>query len=228
MKIKLISLVLAMFIITGAMAQGQLKAGINLANVTVNENGRVDDANMLSSFQVGFVSNVSLGGGMVSLQPGILFTGKGSKVQLGTEGQNGYFKQTFNPMYVEIPLTLMVKAPVGTGNNFFAGAGPYLAIGVSGKNKTEGQTILGTRYGSERNIRFSDDDPTTLNGEEGAGFGIIKRFDYGLNGTAGIEGKSIVLGVNYGLGLAKIQSGSNNTDNNNKHRVLSITLGFQL
>ncbi len=78
-------------------------------------------------------------------------------------------------------------------------------------------------------ITFSDDDPTTLSDEEGAGFGIIKRFDYGLNGTAGIEGKSIVLGINYGLGLAKIQSGGNSSqDNNNKHRVLSFTLGFKL
>ncbi|HEV7620206.1 MAG TPA: hypothetical protein VGO09_00660, partial [Flavisolibacter sp.] len=58
---------------------------------------------------------------------------------------------------------------------------------------------------------------------------ILKRFDYGLNGTVGIEGKSLALGVNYGLGLAKLQSGSNSsTDNNNKHRVLSIILGIKL
>lgn len=210
------------------MAQGQLRAGINLANVSVDDNGRVDDANKLTSFQVGFVSDVPLGGGVVSFQPGIVFTGKGSKIQKGSAGQNGYYKQTSNPMYLEVPLNLVAKAPIGGGNRFFAGAGPYLAVGVSGKNKTEGQTLLGTRYSSERNIDFSDDDPTTLNEEEGAGFAILKRFDYGLNGTVGIEGNSVVLGVNYGLGLAKLQSGSNNSDNNNKHRVLSFTLGFKL
>jgi hypothetical protein len=101
-------------------------------------------------------------------------------------------------------------------------------VGVAGKVKTEGRSIVGN-YSSEKDIRFSDDDPTTLSQEEGAGLGIIKRFDYGLNGTIGIEGRSIVLGVNYGLGLAKLQSGSNNNeDNNNKHRVLSFTLGFKL
>ncbi|HYC30179.1 MAG TPA: hypothetical protein VEB42_15200, partial [Chitinophagaceae bacterium] len=68
----------------------------------------------------------------------------------------------------------------------------------------------------------------TFNEEEGAGLGIVRRFDYGLNGTAGIESRSMVLGVNYGLGLAKLQSGSNSgVDNNNKHRVLSFTLGFK-
>ena len=68
-----------------------------------------------------------------------------------------------------------------------------------------------------------------MNNEEGAGFGIMKRFDYGLNGTVGVEGKSTLFSVNYGLGLAKLQSGSNSSaDNNNKHRVLSLTVGIKL
>lgn len=210
-----------------AQSNARIQAGINLANVSVTDNGRVNQANMLSSFQVGIVGDIHLASALY-FQPGLLFTGKGSKVQKGTPGSNGYFKQTFNPYYIEIPANLVLKAPLGSGNHFFVGAGPYLAIGVAGKSKTEGQTILGTTYKSDRSIRFSNDDPTTLNEEEGAGFGIVKRFDYGLNGTVGIEGKSIVLGVNYGLGLAKLQSGSNSSqNNNNKNRVLSFTLGFK-
>jgi hypothetical protein len=212
-----------------AQSTGQLRGGINLANVSVNNNGRVDDANTLSSFQVGFIGDVPLTGNVISLQPGILFTGKGSKIQRGNPSDNGYFKQSSNPYYIEVPVNLVFKAPIGTGTRFFAGAGPYIAIGIAGKNKTEGRTILGTTFNSERDIQFSDDDPTTFSEEEGTGFGVLKRFDYGLNGTAGIEGKSVVLGVNYGLGLAKLQSGSNSSqDNNNKHRVLSFTLGFKL
>jgi len=118
--------------------------------------------------------------------------------------------------------------PIGGDAKFFAGAGPYLAIGIAGKNKTEGK-FLGTSFSSEKDIEWSDDDPTTLDYEEGAGFGIMKRFDYGLNGTAGFETKNIVLSVNYGLGLAKLQSGSNSSeDDKNKHRVLSFTIGFKL
>ena len=68
-----------------------------------------------------------------------------------------------------------------------------------------------------------------MNYEEGVGFGIMKRFDYGLNGTAGIDLKKAVLSVNYGWGLAKLQSGSESSDDeNNKHRVLSFTIGFKL
>lgn len=211
-----------------AQSNFRLQAGINLANISVTDNGRVNDGNMLTSFNAGIIGDVHLGS-ILYFQPGVLFTGKGSKVQRGTEGSNGYFRQTFNPHYIEIPANLLLKTPLGAGSSFFVGAGPYLGIGVGGKTKTEGQTILGVKYNSERKIKYSNDDPTTFSEEEGTGFGIVKRFDYGLNGTAGIEGKSIVLGVNYGLGLAKLQSGSNNAeDNNNKNRVISISLGFKL
>ena len=60
----------------------------------------------------------------------------------------------------------------------------------------------------ENNIEWSNDDPTTSNEEEGAGFGIMKRFDYGLNGILGVETANLVLSANYGLGLAKLQSGT--------------------
>lgn len=229
MKMKISLFCIVSFLLTTTMyaQKARLQAGINLANISVTDNGRVDDSKMLSSFQVGIVGDFPLAS-IISFQPGILYTGKGSKIQNGTEGTNGYYKQTFNPHYIEIPANIVFKTPAVTGNRFFVGAGPYLAIGVGGQTKTEGQNLLGS-YSVERDIRFSDDDPTTLDEEEGTGFNIVKRFDYGLNGTAGIETKSMVLSVNYGLGLAKLQSGSNSpADNNNKHRVLSFTLGFKL
>ena len=231
MKMRFFALLTSVVLLaTAVQAQSnvRIQAGVNLANISVTDNGRVDDGNMLTSFNAGIIGDVHLGS-ILYFQPGVLFTGKGSKVQRGTEGSNGYFRQTFNPYYIEIPANLLLKTPLGAGSSFFVGAGPYLGIGVGGKTKTEGQTILGVQYSSERKIKYSNDDPTTLNAEEGTGFGIVKRFDYGLNGTAGIEGKSIVLSVNYGLGLAKLQSGSNNSeDNNNKNRVVSISLGFKL
>lgn len=208
----------------------QIRAGLNLANVSTTASGRVNDANQLTSFQVGVIGDVPLGTSFLSLQPGLLYTGKGSKIQQGTAGRAGYYKQTFNPMYLELPVNLLFKAPIAPGTKFFVGAGPYVAMGVAGKVKTEGVNFLGQPYTEVvKDIQYSNDNPTTFNQEEGAGLGLVRRFDYGLNGTAGIETKSIALGVNYGLGLAKLQSGSNSSqDNNNKNRVLSFTLGFKL
>jgi hypothetical protein len=125
-----------------------------------------------------------------------------------------------------VPVNLAIKLPLGN-SKFFAGAGPYAAIGIAGKNKVEGK-YFGVGFSSKENIEFSNDDPTTSY-EEGAGYGIIKRFDYGLNGTVGIEGKAALVSVNYGLGLAKLQSGAKSSQNDdNKHRVVSITVGFRL
>src|SRR5262245_20809632 len=212
MKKKLLILCLTVLGFTATYAQKSsaiLKGGVNFANVSINDDGDIDDAKSLTSFQLGIVGDFHLVS-FLSLQPGLLFTGKGTKTQIGTEGQNGYSKATTNPYYIEVPVNLVFKTPTGPVK-FFAGAGPYLAIGVAGKTKVEGQTILGS-YKAEERIEWSDDDPTTLDYEEGAGFGIMKRFDYGLNVMLGIETSNLVLGVNYGYGLAKLQSGSNSSE----------------
>jgi len=205
-----------------------LRGGVNFANISINNDGDVDDNKSLTSFQAGLIGDLYIAP-FFSIQPGLIFTGKGSKTESGSTSDQTYYRSTTNPYYLEVPVNFIFKTPTGPVK-FFAGAGPYLAIGIAGKNKVDGK-FLGTSFHSEDKIEWSDDDPTTLDYEEGAGYGIMKRFDYGLNGTAGIETKSLVISANYGLGLAKIQSGTNGSsdeDNNNKHRVFSVTVGFRL
>jgi len=210
-----------------AQSNAQIKAGVNLANVSTKNDGSVDDANMLTSFHVGILGDVHIAS-ILHLQPGIFFTGKGSKIEIGRPDENFYAKQTSNPFYIEVPVNLVIKLPFNDESHFFFGAGPYGAIGIAGKAKTD-KKVLGFSSHTENNIEFSNDDPTTFGEEEGTGFGVLKRFDYGLNGTVGVEGKSVVVSAGYGLGLAKLQSGSNSgEDNNNKHRVLSFSIGFKL
>jgi hypothetical protein len=203
-----------------------IRGGINIANITTTNDGNIDKANSLSSFQAGILGDVRILP-MLFFQPGILITGKGSKTEQGSTSGSTYYRATSNPWYIEIPATFVLKTPTGA-TKFFAGAGPYLAIGIAGKNTADGK-VLGTSFHHEQDIEWSNDDPSTLNYEEGAGYGIMKRFDYGLNGTAGIQFTKAVLSVNYGYGLAKLQSGSNSSaDDKNKHRVLSFTLGIRL
>ena len=203
-----------------------LRAGLNLANISITNDGSADENKMLTSFQVGVIGDVKIAS-VLFFQPGIILSGKGSKTQSGQTTDATYYRATTNPYYIEIPASLVIKSPTGPVK-FFAGAGPYLAIGITGKNKTDGK-LLGNSFHSEQHIEWSNDDPTTLDYEEGAGYGIMKRFDYGVNGTLGIEWEKSVFSVNYGYGLAKLQSGSNSSaDDKNKHRVLSLTLGIKL
>jgi hypothetical protein len=215
------------FAIHSQAQQLSIRGGVNLANVSVNDNGRVNESNRLTSFQIGLITDIPLVKSVLSLQPGVIYTGKGAKVQNGTEGQNGYFRQSFNPRYIEVPLTVKAMLPFAKQTGLFVGAGPYVAVGIGGKVKTDGR-LLGADYSSKRKIDFSNDDPTTLNEEEGTGLGVVRRFDYGVNAMAGFELKPVVVTANYGIGMAKLQSGTtSNEDNNNKHRVLSFTLGFK-
>ena len=231
MKIKIVSFLAAVLLIASAASAQEsgafIRGGINFANVSVTNDGKVDDANTLTSFQVGFIGDISLGS-VFYLQPGVVFTGKGAKTQRGNESGATYRKEVFNPYYIEIPANLVIKAPIGSDSKFFVGAGPYLGVGIAGKNKIEGK-ISGVSYKGESDIKFSNDDPTTLDREEGAQFGVLRRFDYGLNGTAGIETNAVVIGVGYGYGLAKLASGTNsNANDNNKHRGFNVTLGIKL
>lgn len=225
MKKAILAALIIMGMGLGSSAQ-ILRGGFNFANISITNDGDVDEANMLPTFQVGLLGDFRILP-MLYVQPGILFTGKGSKTEYGQESDATYSRATTNPYYLEIPVNLVLKSPTGPVK-FFAGAGPYLGIGIAGKLENEGK-ILGVSYRNERDIEFSDDDPRTLDYEEGAGYGIMKRFDYGANILAGVEFSKLVLGVNYGHGFAKLQSGTaSSADDKNKHRVLSFTVGIRL
>lgn len=225
MKTRFIA-VAAVFLAFSIISQAQiLRGGINLANITITNDGDIDDNKMLTSFQVGLIGDIKVLP-FLYFQPGILFTGKGSKTEQGEESDFQYYRATSNPYYVEVPVNLVFKTPGPI--KFFAGAGPYIAVGIAGKNKVDGK-FLGTSFSNENKIEWSNDDPSTLDYEEGAGYGILKRFDYGLNATAGVQLTKLVLSANYGHGLAKLQSGTNSAeDDKNKHRVFSLTVGIKL
>jgi hypothetical protein len=231
MKTKIILSILLLAVVSYSSVQESslfLKGGLNITNVSTTSDGKVNNANALASFQVGFLPDLPVAK-YVSLQPSLLFTGNGAKVQSGQPGDDNYYKATSNPYYIELPVNLIFKIPLGTDNtNIFFGEGPYIAMGVAGKNKVEGN-LGGVAFNGSKNIKWSDADPMTFNEQEGAGFGVLRRFDYGLNGTAGFQLDKILIGINYEYGLAKLQSTDNSSsDDKNKNRVFSVSLGFKL
>jgi hypothetical protein len=200
-----------------------IKGGLNLANITTSSDGRVDEAKMLTSFHIGIMNDMPLGDAF-SFQAGLMLTGKGSKTEINTTSVN--YKLTSNPLYIELPVNFVFKIPFGTDSRLFLGAGPYVAMGIAGKTKGEYQSLAGTSE-YEKDIEFNNDDPFTT-GQEDASVNKLRRFDYGANALAGFETGKFLIGVNYGYGLAKIASTQANDDDQNKHRVWSISLGIQL
>ena len=206
-----------------------IKGGLSLSNISVNTNGTVNDAKTLTTFHAGIVGDIPLLP-ILSLQAGLSLNGKGAKSEYYADNNNkndNYIKAKFNPLYLELPVNLVLKFPIGDNSRFFIGAGPYAAIGIGGKTKTDVK-ILGVSSSSDENITFNNDNPTTSQ-QEDASFTRVRKFDYGVNALAGIETGKLLLGVNYGLGLTKINSnGDNNSNDKNKYRVFSVSVGFKL
>lgn len=203
-----------------------IKGGVNFANISVSSDGSVNDAKTLTTFNVGFLGDIPLAD-MFSIQTGLYLNGKGSKTEqyFGSSTDRNFYKVKFNPLYLELPANFVVKLPVDNQARVFFGAGPYVAMGIGGKVKGT-QNIGGITNTYEKNIEFNNDDPTTGD-QEDASVSKLRRFDYGANLTAGIEINRLMLGVNYGLGMAKIGSTQDNNNDKNKYRTFSINAGIR-
>ena len=118
--------------------------------------------------------------------------------ELGLRNTDTFYKVTFNPLYLELPLNLVVRLPLSTSANIFINGGAYIAAGIAGKSKFEGQ-LAGISGSHTENIKFTSADPNS----DDQAYSKLKRFDYGLNVGAGLDLKKVLLKVNYGYGLAK-------------------------
>ncbi len=210
-----------------AHAQIYLQGGLNLANITRTNDGQTEKNKVLTSFNAGIMGRWGLSKEL-DIEAGLLFTGQGSKAETYFNGGSNYVKSRFNPYYIQAPLNAVVKLPVTKNTNLFFHAGPYIAVGVGGRSKWESRIgpVVST---SSSSIKFSNDDPFTSE-QDDAAYDKLKRFDYGLNAGAGLDLEFIILKLNYGLGLARINSteGNNASSDKNKYRTISLSVGIPL
>ncbi len=203
------------------------QGGVNFANISSNADGDVEDNAMLTSFNAGLMGRFGLSK-VVDLESGLLLTGRGSKAETYFNNGADYVKSTFNPLYIEVPLNVIVNFPLATNTGIFFNAGPYAAVGIGGKSKLESK-IGPLQSTSERDIKFSNDDPFTSE-QDDAAYDKLKRFDFGVNLGAGLDLNKIILKANYGLGLTKINSteSNNSADDKNKYRTITVSVGIPL
>jgi hypothetical protein len=227
---KLIALALCAGLFTNAKSQKvYLQGGVNLANISTSNSGATEKNNMLTTFNAGIMgrSNASE---PIALEAGLLLDGRGSKANtyITSSTDDNYRKAKFNPLYLEIPVNLIVRMPLQSKSNIFVNAGPYIAMGIAGKSKVETKT-LGAVTNTTYDVKFNNDDPSTTQ-QEDASYDKLKRFDYGVNLGAGFDLGKILLKANYGLGLAKINSTEtdNSSNDKNKYRTVSISVGIPL
>ena len=221
---KLVVLAICAGLFTTAKSQRvYVQGGVNLSNITSSNSGSTESSHMLTSFNAGILvrSNVAE---PVALETGLLVEGMGAKSSSGSG--NTYYKATFNPLYLQLPVNLVFRLPLEASNsNIFINAGPYVAMGIAGKSKVNGK-IAGVDFSSDKNIEFTNADPN----DNDQAYSKLKRYDYGINVGAGFDLGRILIKANYGLGLAKISSmqTDNGENDKDKYRVVSISVGIPL
>ncbi|MEO7445878.1 MAG: porin family protein [Ferruginibacter sp.] len=203
-----------------------LQAGVNLANISTTNDGKTEKNNTLTTFNAGFMGRFGLSDA-IDFESGLLVMGQGSKAETYFSGQD-YVKSKFNPIYIQLPLNVVIKVPLQKTTSLFFNAGPYVAVGIAGKSRTESSIGL-FKSTMEESIHFSNDDPFTSQ-QDDAGYNKLKRFDYGVNAGGGLDLGKVILKANYGLGLAKINSTQpdNGVNDKNKYRTVSLSVGIPL
>ncbi|GEP93483.1 Outer membrane protein beta-barrel domain-containing protein [Chitinophaga terrae (ex Kim and Jung 2007)] len=211
-----------------AMSQARvgIKGGWNLSNITISNTGETKDSRSLSGFNIGAIADLPLVPRILSFQPGVFYTTKGTKLETGDRNSttNPYAKYTLNPSYIEIPLNFVAKLPLSEQASLFAGVGPYFAFGVAGKQKYE-TVLAGVTTTTSSSIKWDDDTP--FNNDPNTAYNKLRRFDWGGNVQVGAEISNFLIAAQYGIGFNKIYSGQeNSSDEKSKNRVFSVSVGY--
>jgi outer membrane protein OmpA-like peptidoglycan-associated protein len=177
-----------------------------------------------SGFNIGFLAEIPLNtAGNLAFQPGIFYMSKGRKFQQAfdttvVQTDTLYYKNSFFTNYIDIPLNLTYKLPLGKKSKFFLSAGPYISFFYNGKNSSE---LLEAPTDTSLKFSKADDDI-----EVGKATHKAKTFDYGINGRVGFELGGVIISGFFSQGLGNFFQ--SDYDATFKHRVIGASVGFWL
>ena len=174
-------------------------AGLSIANWNIKASGMSIGTQSVTGFTGGVLAFMPLSSN-ISLQTGLNYVQKGTKV----DDQGGDIT-TAKLNYIELPLNIVYNH-----EGFHIGAGPSVAMGLSGTMKSTSQ---GTTETSDVTFGSGDND--------------VARFDIGANLTAGyVLPSGFMLSANYNFGLSNLQPGTSSSDGKVTNRYFGIRIGY--
>ncbi|MDZ4667130.1 MAG: porin family protein [bacterium] len=193
--------------------------GINFQNI----NGQAANSTKLTNslvtkFHIGINEEFPIAPDFF-FQAGIQYIGKGASgnVQYIENGTPYTINRNINLNYVEIPLNLIYKPLLGSGN-LILGFGPYIGYAINGK-----ATFSGNNAPTNSDIKFIETAPTSDNNN----LIYYKRLDVGANFMVGYQfQKGLFLVLNSQLGLVPINA-KTSTNLVNKNTGFGLSLGYR-
>jgi len=211
MKSKVLLLALAttaLSLTSKAQVSFGIRAGINFQNINGEDgSGHKLDYKLKSGFHIGVNAELGVAPDFY-VQPGLLFSTKGARVEL--PGDDEKIKLS----YLEVPINVLYKRTLGPGK-LLLGFGPYIGIAVAGKDK---------RGSTSQDIQFKNDVSATESKP------TLKRMDFGGNLLAGYELSSkISVQLNAQLGMTNLapKINGNKTDIKYKNTGFGFSVGYR-
>lgn len=184
-------------------AQFGVTAGGTLASYKITASDVSITSDSKTGFTAGLVVSVPLSKN-INFRPELKYVQKGGS--LSEEGMSD--KITLN--YIEMPLNFVYHTGISKG--FFAGIGPSLGFGLSGKEKWD----FGDGDAGEDKINFGSGDEDHL-----------KPFEIGVNVLAGYQfAGGFFVSANYNAGLNNIAIGDSEYDGKYHNRYFGVNIGY--
>ncbi|GAB2769458.1 hypothetical protein HNQ93_000331 [Hymenobacter luteus] len=228
-------LITAMLMAGAQFAQAQVtigpRVGLNLATVSGDTefDGFEADPKMILAPQVGVTLNAQFGN--LALQPSLLFSQKGFKVEeeiSGVEDGEVYSASVKGNMrlnYLEIPVNLVYNTS-GEEGGFQIFAGPYVGIGLGGKAKTEVDFSGGGssfNVSESTNVKFANQDDANSDQQ------FVRQPDFGANFGLGYKAGPFQVQAGYSLGLSNLipdSADGSEPEAKLRNRVVQVSLNY--
>lgn len=203
MKTKLL-LMFAAVVLSVASLQAQVTLGVvagpNFQNMTGKDHyGDKLENGIIAGFHAGVKADIPVAADFF-FQTGLLYSCKGSKndfLNVTTKSTSRELNTTTRIGYIELPVNLLFRPEFGIGH-ILLGFGPYVALGITGKQSLEYEN-----WSYEQKIKFSN----LISWDEywDMDHAYYRPFDAGANIFAGYELEmGLFFHLNVQMGLLKI------------------------
>lgn len=226
MKRRPILFFVIVFTFFATVSRGQAKFGIlaGAHSATIFESNRVAGWYNVKGF---YSSRFSFHGGVtldvpfsskspLYFQTVLMYSGKGRKFNPASKFDSvdryRFVHQEQFINYLDLPLNLILKFPVGGNSRFIFGGGPQFSFLIGGKETTK-ITDVGLNVGDENKPK------------KGTGPREYKGIDFGLNGLIGFEFGRVSLTVNYSRSFSNVYTPRNYTASM-RNIVIGGTIGI--